>query len=104
MRGNEEEKQCTIIMEEKKIKSYIIQYFGNEYFLSVTSLCHSSCHFFLPVCTSKNLVTINQDKLLQNLACKFLACFAVVCVSTQTSYAHVLKQKKTELVKGHVLN
>lgn len=28
---------------EKKKKVYISQYFGNEYFLSVTSLCHSSC-------------------------------------------------------------
>lgn len=60
--------------------------------------------FFLPVCTSKNLVTINQDKLLQNLACKFLACFAVVRVSTQAPYAHVLKPKQGELVRGHVLS
>lgn len=89
---------------EKIKKSYIIHYFGNEYCLSVTSLCHSSCYVFLPVCASKNLVTINQDKLLQNLACKFLACFAVVCVSAQTSDAHVLKPKKAELVGGHVLN
>lgn len=59
---------------------------------------HSSRCFFLPVCTSKNLVTINQDKLLQNLASKLLACFAVVGVSTQTSYAHVLETKQAELV------
>lgn len=64
----------------------------------------SSCCFFSPVCTSNNLVTVNQDKLLQNLAYKFLACFAVVCVSTQTSYAHVLKSKKAEMVKEHTLN
>lgn len=78
--------------------------FGDEYFLSVTSLCHSSCYFFLPVCTSKNLVTVNQDKLLQHLACKFLACFAVVRVSTQTSHAHVLKPRRAQLVRGRVPN
>lgn len=78
--------------------------FGDEYFLSVTRLCHSSCCYFLPVCTSKNLVTIDQDKLLQHLARKFLACFAVVRVSTQTSYAHVLKPRKAQLARGDVRN
>lgn len=90
--GKMKKNSCTSLSQGKENRNYGV-------------LCSvSSCCFFSPVCTSNNLITVNQDKLLQNLAYKFLACFAVVRVSAQTSYAHVLKSKKAERVKEHTLS